>query len=164
MQTRITSSPIEHRADGSEPIDRTTAPYAALVLRLALGTMFIAHALLKIMVFTPAGTVRFFESIGLPGPLAYAVMTAELVGGLLILVGLHTRWAAAALIPILVGATYPHAANGWVFSNSGGGWEYPVFLAAAALAQALMGDGRFALSSVIGHRFHSPVRATCQAA
>ena len=48
-------------------IDTRTAPYAALLLRLALGGMFLAHGLLKIMVFTPAGTVGFFASLGLPG-------------------------------------------------------------------------------------------------
>lgn len=126
-------------------IDARTAPYAAFVLRLALGSMFIAHGLLKLMVFTPAGTVKFFESIGLPGPLAYAVIAAELLGGVAILVGLHARWVAAALVPVLLGAIYPHAANGWLFTAAGGGWEYPAFLAAAAIAQALLGDGKFAL-------------------
>lgn len=127
-------------------IDLQTAPYAAFVLRLALGSMFIAHALLKIVVFTPAGTVQFFQSIGLPGPLAYAVMAAELLGGAALLVGLQTRRVALALVPVLLGAIYPHAANGWVFTANGGGWEYPAFLAAAALAQALLGDGAFAVS------------------
>ncbi len=61
-------------------IDPRTAPYAALVLRLALGTMFIAHGLLKLLVFTPAGTVGYFESLGLPGPLAYLTMVAEIGG------------------------------------------------------------------------------------
>ena len=129
-------------------IDVRTAPYAALALRLALGTMFISHGLLKIMVFTPAGTVKFFESIGLPGPLAYVVMGAELLGGIAILIGLHARWVAAALVPILLGAIYPHAANGWLFTAQGGGWEYPAFLAVTAMAQALLGDGKFAVTSL----------------
>ena len=68
-------------------IDTRTAPYAAFVLRAALGLMFIAHALLKYAVFTLPGTVKFFESLGLPGPLAYATFLAELVGGALILAG-----------------------------------------------------------------------------
>ena len=127
-------------------IDSRTAPYAAFALRLALGAMFISHALLKIVVFTPAGTVKFFESIGLPGPLAYAVMAAELIGGAAILIGLHARWVALALVPVLLGAIYPHAANGWVFNAPGGGWEYPAFLAVTAIAQALLGDGKFAVT------------------
>lgn len=133
-------------------IDTRTAPYAAFVLRVALGLMFIAHALLKYAVFTLPGTVKFFESLGLPGPLAYATFFAELIGGALILAGLHSRWVAAVLIPVLLGATWAHAGNGWVFSAANGGWEYPAFLAAAALALSLLGDGRFALSSLLARR------------
>ena len=129
-------------------IDKHTAPYAALVLRLALGTMFIAHALLKYLVFTLPGTAQFFESIGLPGPLAYATFLAELVGGVLILLGVQTRYVAAALVPVLLGATWAHAANGWLFTAKGGGWEYPAFLAVAAIVQALLGDGKFSLGQV----------------
>lgn len=130
-------------------IDQRTAPYAALVLRLSLGMMFIAHALLKYAVFTLPGTVRFFESLGLPGPLAYATFFAELIGGALLVAGVATRWVSAALIPILLGALWAHAGNGWVFSGPNGGWEYPAFLAAAAAVQVLLGDGRFALGSVL---------------
>jgi len=132
--------------------DSRTAPYAALVLRLSLGIMLIAHALLKYTVFTLPGTVKFFESLGLPGPLAYLTFGTELIGGALILLGLGTRYAAAALIPFLIGATWAHAGNGWLFSAPNGGWEYPAFLAAAVLAQALLGDGRFALANVLFNR------------
>jgi len=131
-------------------IDTRTAPYAALVLRVALGVMFIAHALLKYYVFTLPGTVQFFESIGLPGALAYATFWAELIGGGLILAGVYSRWVAAALIPILIGATWAHAGNGWVFSAANGGWEYPAFLTLTAAAHALLGDGKYALSSLLG--------------
>ncbi len=121
-----------------------TAPYGALVLRVSLGIMFIAHALLKYFVFTLPGTVGFFEKIGLPGPLAYAVFAAELIGGALLVLGVATRWVALALVPVLLGAAWVHLPNGWVFSAPNGGWEYPVFLALAAFAQFLLGDGAFA--------------------
>jgi putative oxidoreductase len=133
-------------------IDTRTAPYAALVLRVALGVMFIAHALLKYYVFTLPGTVGFFQSLGLPGALAYLTFWAELIGGALILAGVYSRWVAAALIPILLGATWAHGANGWLFSAPNGGWEYPAFLTAAAAVQALLGDGKYALASVLGAR------------
>ena len=126
-------------------IDSRTAPYAALLLRVTLGVMFIAHAMLKYVVFTLPGTVKFFESLGLPGPLAYVTFAAELIGGLLILGGVYARWVALALVPILLGATWTHAGNGWVFSAPNGGWEYPAFLVIAALVVALLGDGKFAL-------------------
>ena len=93
-------------------IDARTAPYAALSLRLMLGAMFIAHALLKVFVFTLPGTVQYFESVGLPGVLAYVTIAAELVGGLMLVLGVGTRWAAALLIPVLLGRpghTHPTA-------------------------------------------------------
>jgi putative oxidoreductase len=133
-------------------IDTRTAPYAALTLRLALGTMFLAHALLKLYVFTLPGTAQFFQSLGLPAALAYLTFAAELVGGLLLLAGIGTRWVALALIPVLLGATWAHAGNGWVFSAANGGWEYPAFLTVAALAQALLGDGAYSLAAVFGRR------------
>ena len=126
-------------------INTNTAPYGALVLRVSLGVMFIAHALLKLFVFTLPGTVKFFETVGYPGFIAYVVFAAELAGGALLVLGVYTRWVSLALIPVLLGAALVHAPNGWVFSAPNGGWEYPVFLAVAALAQALIGDGALAL-------------------
>jgi putative oxidoreductase len=127
-------------------IDIRTAPYAALVLRVSLGVMYIAHSLaLKYFTFSLPGTAQFFESLGLPGALAYFTFWAELIGGVLLVAGIGTRAVALALIPVLVGATWVHAGNGWVFSAANGGWEYPAFLIAASLVLALLGNGRFAL-------------------
>ena len=127
-------------------IDHKTAPYAALLLRVSLGVMSIAHSLyLKVFVFTVPGTVQFFASLGLPAAAAYATIAAEILGGLALILGVQTRVAALALVPVLAGALWVHAGNGWVFSAQGGGWEYPLFLIVAALVQALVGDGAFAL-------------------
>lgn len=134
-------------------IDVRTAPYAALMLRVSLGVMFIAHSLvLKYFLFGLAGTAQFFESLGLPAALAYVTFWAELLGGLALVLGVGTRWVALLLIPILAGATWVHAGNGWVFSAANGGWEYPVFLIAASLVLALLGDGPYAL----GNRMAAP--------
>lgn len=125
--------------------DTRLAPYAALALRVGLGAMFLAHSVvLKAFVFTLPGTARFFESIGLPGPLAYAVFTAEAVGGVLLVAGVYTRWVSLALVPVLLGALWVHLPNGWVFSAQNGGWEYPAFLILALGVQALLGDGALA--------------------
>ncbi len=127
-------------------IETKTAPYAALLLRVSLGLMFIAHSvLLKLVVFSLPGTAQYFGSLGLPPALAYLVFAAEAVGGLALILGIQTRWVAAALIPVLLGATWVHAGNGWVFSNAGGGWEYPAFLIVALVVQMLLGDGAHAL-------------------
>ncbi len=118
---------------------------AALLLRLGLGIMFLAHGLLKVLVFTMPGTVGFFESVGFPGFLAYLVTFAEIAGGLLLIAGIGTRTVAIALVPVLLGATYVHFGAGWVFSNENGGWEYPAFLVLATIVQALLGSGRYAV-------------------
>lgn len=129
-------------------IDMRTAPYAALLLRLALGVMFLAHDAVKLFVFTPAGTAAYFEKIGLPGPLAYVTMAAELVGGALLIAGLHVRWVALLLLPLMLGTIATvHGANGWMFSRPGGGWEYPAFWSVALVVLALLGDGAHALGA-----------------
>jgi putative oxidoreductase len=118
---------------------------AALLLRLSLGTMFVAHALLKYFVFTLPGTAQFFESLGLPGAFGYATFAAELVGGVLLILGVQTRIVALALVPVLLGATWAHAGNGWLFNAPKGGWEYPAFWTITLIVQALLGDGAYAL-------------------
>jgi len=118
---------------------------AALVLRVSLGTLFIAHALLKYFVFTLPGNAQFFESLGLPGVLGYATFAAELAGGVLLVLGVQSRIVALALVPVLLGATWAHAGNGWLFTSPKGGWEYPAFWTVTLIVQALLGDGAYAL-------------------
>lgn len=118
---------------------------APLVLRIALGTIFIAHGLLKVMVFTLPGTAQFFASVGFPGWLAYPVTGLEIVGGAFLIAGVLTRWTSLLLISVALGATVVHLGAGWVFSNPNGGWEYPAFLAVTLAVQALLGPGRLAV-------------------
>jgi putative oxidoreductase len=127
-------------------IDTRTAPYAALILRLSLGILFLAHFGLKLFVFTPAGTAQFFQSLGLPGGLAYVTMAAELLGAVALILGVYTRIVALALIPILLGAIVTvHWSAGFFFTNPNGGWEFPAFWIIGLLVLALAGDGAFAL-------------------
>ncbi|HEY0205110.1 MAG TPA: DoxX family protein [Acetobacteraceae bacterium] len=126
--------------------DPRTAPYAAFILRLSLGLMFLAHAGVKLFVFTPSGTAGFFGQLGLPPALAYVVIAAELLGAAALIAGVWPRLAALALAPILLGAIATvHGGNGWLFTNAGGGWEYPAFWAVGLVALALVGDGAWAL-------------------
>jgi putative oxidoreductase len=120
--------------------------YAALLLRSALGLMFIAHGLLKFLVFTLAGTAGFFESVGFPGWTAYAVAPFEVLAGVALILGIYTRRVAGAGVIVLLGALLVHSANGWLFTNKNGGWEYPAFLVIAAIAVALLGSGRIGLA------------------
>ncbi len=119
---------------------------AVFLLRVALGLMFIAHSwVLKLFVFALPGTADFFVSLGLPGWSAYAVFGAEAVGGLCLVLGIQARWVALLLTPVLAGATWAHAGNGWMFGYPNGGWEYPLYLTLLGFTQFLLGDGRFAL-------------------
>lgn len=126
-------------------IDHRTAPYGLFVLRVSLGIMFIAHALLKYAVFTMPGFAGFLGSVGLPAALAWPIFLAELVGGVLLVLGVYGRYVSLALLPILVGAFAIHFPNGWLFTAANGGWEYPAFLIAGSIAHILAGDGAFAL-------------------
>ena len=107
--------------------------------------MFLAHGLLKVLVFTLPGTAQFFDSVGFSGWMAYPVTALEILGGVLLIAGIATRWVSLALIPVLAGALSVHIGNGWLYTNENGGWEYAAFLIAASIAQALMGPGKFAI-------------------
>lgn len=127
---------------------------AALLLRLSLAVMFFAHAWLKIRVFTVPGTVKYFESLGVPGSLAYLTIAAEVLGGLLLLFGIGSRWVALALVPLIAGTiVLVHGRNGWLFSNKDGGWEYPAFWIVGLLVLAALGDGAAALGPMMGLDF-----------
>lgn len=127
-------------------IDVRTAPYAALLLRLSLGALLLAHGLLlKVLTFGFAGTAGYFASLGFPGFFAYLVILGEIGGGLALVLGLWTRPIALLLLPILIGATLQHVGNGWLFNVTGGGWEFPAFWTIMLVVQALLGDGAFAL-------------------
>ena len=127
-------------------IDVATAPWAAFILRLGLGVLFLAHGLLKLLVFKPAGVYGYFKSLGLHGSLAYVTMTAELAGGAALIVGFMPRYVALALIPLILGTIITvHGKNGWMFSNKDGGWEFPAFWALALFVQFLLGDGAWVL-------------------
>ncbi len=124
---------------------QTHIDHAAAALRISTGVLFLAHGWMKVSAFTIPGTVAFFESLGLPGFLAYLTILAELVGGLALVLGVGTRIVSIALIPVLLGATWAHSGFGWSFSNQGGGWEYPLFWAVVQGVVAALGRGSFAL-------------------
>ena len=127
--------------------------YGPTLLRVTLGVLFLAHgAWLKLGVFTLAGTVGYFQSLGLPGVAAYGVIAAEIVGGILLILGIRVRESAALLAVISFGATWAHSSFGWVFSNPGGGWEFPLFLAVTALVQVLLGPGALRVQWRAGDR------------
>lgn len=129
------------------PTPQQTTPYAALLLRVSLGILLLAHgAWLKLGVFGLAGTMGFFGSLGYPPALGAVVAIAETLAGLALILGLWVRVASLTMVPVMLGATLVHLGNGWLFSAPGGGWEFPVFLAVALLVQAGLGAGAHALA------------------
>jgi putative oxidoreductase len=130
-----------------------TVPYAILGLRVTLGLLFLAHGWLKVFTFTLPGTAQFFASVGLPGFMAAPVALVEIVGGLMLIAGVFPRWTALGLFPIALVATLKvHGDNGWLFTNPGGGWEFPALLTVACLVQFLLGNGAYALGDRWFHK------------
>ena len=126
-------------------------PYAALLLRVALGVLFLAHGLLKLLVHKPAGTAAYFRSLGLPGFVGYLTMAAEIGGGTLLILGIATSLVALALVPLIVGTiVMVHGSKGWMFTNEGGGWEFPAFWTVTLIVQAMLGSGAYSLGHVLG--------------
>ncbi len=127
-------------------IDDRTAPYGAALLRITAGLAFLAHAAIKLFVFTPAGTMHYFASLGLPSWFGLFIIAAEFLAGLALILGFYARVAAILIAPDLLGAIWlVHLKNGFVFTAPGGGWEYPAFWTIALIVIALLGGGAWAM-------------------
>ena len=126
-------------------MNTSTPNYAAFLSRLTLGIVLLAHGALKVFVFTVPGTVGFFATLGLPAAAAYLTIFAEVVGGLALIAGVYPRLIAILSLPVLAGASWAHLGNGWLFSNQGGGWEFPVLLLVLAVIVAIQGADSFAI-------------------
>lgn len=121
------------------------APWAALLLRQALGSAWLSHAFLKLAAFSMPALAAFLNAQGMPTPMAWPVALLELAGGVLIVLGIHGRVASTALLPLLAAALVAHAGNGWTAFVPGGGWLYPAILMMATLLHLRLGDGVAAL-------------------
>jgi putative oxidoreductase len=122
--------------------------HGAFLTRVILGIILLAHGALKVLVFTIPGTIGFFESLGLPAIIAYLTIYGELLGGAALVLGIYPRLVSLLSLPILMGATWAHIDNGWVFSSQGGGWEFPALLVALAVIVLLQGGGSFTVKKL----------------
>src|SRR5436190_2784995 len=122
-------------------------PLALLVLRVVLGVIMIGHGYPKIFGGL-SHHVQMVANLGLPGWLAYFSAAAEFFGGILVIAGLWTRVAAAAiLINMVVAIAKVHWKNGLL---GNGGYQFPLALAAIAFALIFLGAGPMALDSIRG--------------
>jgi putative oxidoreductase len=128
----------------------STTNHGAFLTRITLGSILLAHGALKIFVFTIPGTIGFFGSLGLPAIVAYLTIFGEVIGGAALILGIYPRLVALLSLPILLGAAWVHSGNGWLFSNEGGGWEFPVLLTVLAVVVAIQGAGSFAIKQIPG--------------
>lgn len=122
---------------------------APLLLRVALGAIFVYHGYDKVFNTGIPGVAGFLESLGipLPGLMAYVLAYGELVGGLLLIVGLFTHWAAKyASVVAIVALFTVHLKNG--FSIANGGYEFIMLILAAAISVMFTGAGKYSLDAV----------------
>lgn len=120
-----------------------------LVIRVALGLVFVAHGLQKMFAFGHAGVAGMLGQLGIPAPEVSAVLiiAAELGGGLALLNGAFTRVAAAVLaFSMLVAIGTVHLSHGF-FAPAG--VEYPLTLLLASLSLVITGGGAFSLDAVL---------------
>ena len=127
-------------------IDQRTAPWAVLVLRVSLGSLFIAHLYWKFAIL-PGGLGTWwgnFEKSGYWSITPWYAISAEFVGALLLIPGIWTRWAALYTLPLIAGAAQFWAIRkGFFFTGAGS--ELPIIWSAMLVVQALLGDGPYAL-------------------
>ncbi len=122
------------------------ASYGAMLLRLILGIVYIMHAYLAAVVLGPAGMIDYQVKNGIPFPEigAWYLILAHGLGGICLALGLFTRWAALANVPVMLGALlFVHLKSG--FWAHKGGYEYVLVLLVATLAVAMIGGGALSL-------------------
>jgi putative oxidoreductase len=131
--------------------------WGLLILRVALGLVFLAHGWPKLNpngpMKGPAGVAGFFKQVGIPAPLlaAWVVALLETAGAVLLIVGLATRLLGLAFaIDMLVAILLVVRKHKGFTTTGGAGWEFEFILGAAALALALTGAGSIALDPALG--------------
>jgi putative oxidoreductase len=128
-------------------VDPISAQYGIFLLRVAVGIDWIVHAFLKTWRGMNTHEALLAKN-GITPLLAWPTFTLELIGGCAILLGWYTRQWSALLLVFLAVVIWIKWPVGWLYSNTGGGWEYPLFWLIAQAALVLAGSGAFALQSV----------------
>ena len=132
-----------------------TAGYGPLALRIGIGVVYFVHGLGKIASVGPAavgvaGFAGFLGSLGVPAPgvFAWVVTLVEVFGGLAILLGVLTRYAAFLVaLDALVATVIYHAPNGFVVTSNG--IEFTLVNFFAAIALVFLGAGALSLERAV---------------
>jgi putative oxidoreductase len=129
-------------------IDRRTAPFAALILRLTLSFLFSAHLYRKYAFTGYEAWFNGWVQAGYPAWTLYYTVAVEFAGASLLLLGVYTRYVALFALPVIIAVAQLWATRrGFWFSD--GGVEFPLAWTAMLIAQALLGDGAFALKTPV---------------
>jgi putative oxidoreductase len=139
-------------ASETEIRDRAAVDWSLLILRVALGAVFMAHGAQKL--FGAFGGPGLTAVVQMMGPIGYLVTAGEFFGGLGLAVGVLPRFSAASIIVIMLGAIeMVHGKVGffmnWAGQQSGEGFEYHILAIAALLPVVIAGPGRYALARAL---------------
>jgi len=129
----------------------TMLPIAATFVRIVVGVMFLMHVSVKFKLGAHAVAANIFAKNGIEPALAWAyiIMFIELVGGICLIIGLFTRFIAAALaIEMLVALLFVHLPK-W-YAAGGGGYEYVLLIGAVCFIIVIRGGGPYSVDRVIG--------------
>ena len=122
------------------------ASYGATLLRVSLGIVYVMHAYLALVINGPAGMIAYNVKAGIPLPeiATWYLILAHGLGGILLVLGIYTRWAALANVPVMLGAiVFVHLKNGfWAHQQ---GYEYVLVLLVSTVATAMIGGGALSL-------------------
>lgn len=135
------------------PVPATVRDAGLLITRVILGVVLIAHGWEKFAINGIEGTGAFFDSVGIPGATAAAAVVGaiELVGGILLILGLLTPLVAVLVVVVMIGAFFTvHAGSGVYVSNNG--WELVAVVGLAAAVFGLVGPGRYSVDAVLAGR------------
>lgn len=125
-------------------IDQRTAPYAALLLRVVMGLLFITHIYWKFAVRGFEPWLNGLHDAGYGMPVVIYILAVETVGAVLLIPGIFTRWVCLFALPVMLGASqFWLVRTGFFFTV--GGAEFTLFWSVALIVQALLGDGAYAV-------------------
>ena len=142
---------------GLAPLYARLQDYAYPLIRVITGLCLMPHGAQKLFEWfggNRAATAGFFSKLGIEPalPLVYLVGAVEFLGGLLLVIGLWTRPAAATVFVVMMVAVFKvHLGNGFFWTK--GGYEYPLLWGVVALALAFGGAGRMSLDARLGKEF-----------
>ncbi len=136
----------------------TSDSFAPFFLRMALGVMIFPHGAQKLLGWFGGhgfnGTMGYFTgTVGTPWVVGLLVILGEFFGGLMLIAGLGTRFAAASLVVIMLGAAWQLRGNGffmnWFGNQKGEGLEFFLLTVGIGLSLAVLGGGKWSLDALL---------------